>query len=74
MLGGVSCSAWTGVLLRDVLEFVGVKNTSVYVAYYGEDEGTSRGVPIGKAMDGYSMLAWAMNGEALPAYHGLLLI
>lgn len=70
-VGGVSCGEWTGVLLRDVLREVGVKPSAVYVAYYGEDVGGySRGVPVEKALDGHTMLAWGMNGELLPAYHG----
>jgi hypothetical protein len=38
-IGGVSCSNWTGVLLRDVLELAGVNlSSAVYVGWYGEDE------------------------------------
>mmetsp|Transcript_176029 Transcript_176029/g.559170 ORF Transcript_176029/g.559170 Transcript_176029/m.559170 type:complete len:663 (+) Transcript_176029:156-2144(+) len=69
-IGAVGCSEWTGVLLKDVLDSVGVKSSAVYVAYYGEDNFLSRGVPIEKALDGHTMLAWAMNGEPLPAFHG----
>ena len=61
-LGGVSCSNWTGVLLSDLLAHIGVKSSAVFVAYFGEDESTSRGVPLSKAIDGHTMLAWAMNG------------
>ena len=28
------------------------------------------GIPIEKALDDYTMLAWEMNGETLPSYHG----
>jgi len=70
-IGGVGCSNWTGVLLRDVLVDAKVEPSAVYVAYIGEDEGgLSRGIPIQKALDGHTMLAWEMNGVALPAYHG----
>ena len=69
-IGAVGCAEWTGVLLKDVLEAVGVGPGAVFVAYYGEDDFLSRGVPITKALDGHSMLAWAMNGEPLPAFHG----
>ena len=41
-------------LLRDVLRHLGVNSSAVYVAWYGEDESISRGVPIGKALDGPS--------------------
>jgi len=78
-LGAVGCAEYTGVRLRDVLEDAGLEASSVYVAYYGEDlhlSGNtdevpiSRGVPIEKALNGWTLLAWEMNGEPLPAQHG----
>jgi DMSO/TMAO reductase YedYZ molybdopterin-dependent catalytic subunit len=70
-IGGVGCAQWTGVLLKDVLQSAGVKSSAVYVAWYGEDEGgPSRGVPIDAAMNDHTMLAWSMNEEPLPAFHG----
>lgn len=69
-IGGVSCSEWTGVLLKDVLAAVGVKESAVYIGWYGEDDGPSRGIPISAALNGHSMLAWNMNGAAIPPYHG----
>ena len=45
-IGGVSCSEWTGVLLKDVLAAAGVKASAVYIGWYGEDDGPSRGIPI----------------------------
>ena len=78
-LGGVGCALYTGVLLKDVLAAAGVKPSAVYLAYIAEDphlsnapgkDAISRGVPMAKALDGHTMLAWDMNGEALPALHG----
>ncbi len=78
-VGAVGCPEWTGVRLRDVLEFVGVKKDAVYVAYHATDRHLSgdpkkapisRGVPIDKAMEKETLLVWAMNGEDLPALHG----
>jgi DMSO/TMAO reductase YedYZ molybdopterin-dependent catalytic subunit len=78
-MGAVGCSRYTGVVLKDVLESAGIKPTAVYVAYYGEDPHLSgdakaipisRGVPIEKAVDESTLLAWEMNGEPLPAQHG----
>ena len=77
--GAVSCAEWTGVRLRDVLEDVGVKDDAVYIGYYGKDQHLSgdaekvvisRGVPIDKARQDETLLAWAMNGEAIPVAHG----
>lgn len=78
-LGAVGCAEYEGVRLRDVLNAAGVKKSAVYIGYYGEDQHLSRdpnkqpisrGVPIAKALDEHTLLAWQMNGEPLPAYHG----
>jgi DMSO/TMAO reductase YedYZ molybdopterin-dependent catalytic subunit len=78
-VGAVGCAAWTGVRLKDVLQAVGVKSNAVYVAYHGADnhlsgdpnkEPISRGVPISKAMEEESLIAWAMNGENIPWLNG----
>ncbi|MDH4049217.1 MAG: sulfite oxidase [Gammaproteobacteria bacterium] len=78
-VGAVGCPEWTGVRLADVLDYVGVKDDAVYVAYYGADlhlsgdpakSPISRGVPMAKAMEKESLLVWAMNGESIPAIHG----
>ncbi len=78
-LGAVGCSEWTGVRLKDVLESVGLKSNAVYIGYYGADthlsgnadkDAISRGVPIDKAMEDESLIAWAMNGEDIPVLNG----
>ena len=77
--GAVGCPEWTGVRLKDVLEHVGINNDAVYVAYYGADMHASgdptkvpisRGVPLAKALEKESLLAWAMNGEEIPHMNG----
>ncbi|TDB66020.1 sulfite oxidase [Arundinibacter roseus] len=77
--GAVSCAEWTGVRLRDVLEKVGLKPDAVYVGYYGTDihlsgdpgkSTISRGVPMRKALEDETLLAWAMNGADIPLMHG----
>jgi DMSO/TMAO reductase YedYZ molybdopterin-dependent catalytic subunit len=77
--GAIGCPQWTGVRLRDVLEYCGVKDDAVYVAYEGADlhlsgdaskRPISRGVPMVKALEDESMIVWAMNGEPLPLLHG----
>lgn len=77
--GAVGCAAWTGIRLKDVLRDVGVKSNAVYVAYYGKDTHLSgdpdkvvisRGVPIAKAMEDESLIAWAMNGNDIPVLNG----
>jgi len=78
-VGAVGCPQWTGVRLKDVLAAAGVKNTAVYTGHYGNDVHLSgdpekvvisRGVPIEKALDEANLIAWEMNGEAVPPLHG----
>jgi len=77
--GAIGCAAWTGVRLKDVLNEVGIKSDAVYVGYYGRDTHISgdadkvvisRGVPMSKALEDETLIAWAMNGEDLPLYNG----
>ncbi len=77
--GAIGCPEWTGVRLRDVLEHVGMKDDAVYVGYYGADihasgdvskPPISRGVPMRKALEDESLIAWAMNGEDIPLMNG----
>ncbi|MEM6801875.1 MAG: sulfite oxidase [Bacteroidota bacterium] len=77
--GAVGCPKWTGVRLKDVLEDVGIKSDAVYIGYYGKDTHLSgdpdkvvisRGVPMSKALEDESLIAWAMNGEDLPMMNG----
>ena len=77
--GAVGCPEWTGVRLADVLKAAGVKETAVYTGHYGNDvhlsgdeaqEVISRGVPIAKALEEDAVIAWALNGQPLPALHG----
>ena len=77
--GAVGCPEWTGVRLKDVLQHVGIRDDAVYVAYYGADGHASgdvskvpisRGVPIHKALENESLIAWAMNGDDIPPLNG----
>lgn len=78
-IGAVSCASWTGVRLRDILEDVGIKENAVYIGYHAVDEhlsrnpnkeAISRGVPIQKALQDETLLAFQMNGEDIPLVHG----
>ena len=77
--GAVACPQWTGVRLRDVLDDCGVTDEAVYVAYEAADkhlsgdptkQPISRGVPMIKALEAETLIAWAMNGDPLPPLHG----
>ena len=78
-VGAVSCANWTGLRLRDLLEDVGITEKAVYVGYHGADthlsgdatkEPISRGVPLVKALQDETLIAYQMNGKDIPLAHG----
>lgn len=78
-VGAAGCAKWTGVRLRDVLNAAGIKSNAQYIGYYGKDKHLSgdpkkipisRGVPIQKALEPESLIAWEMNGAKLPLLNG----
>lgn len=78
-VGAVHCARWTGVRLKDLLEDVGVADDAVYIGYHGTDrhlsgdinkEPISRGVPIHKAYQPETLVAYKMNDAPIPLVHG----
>lgn len=78
-IGAIACPTFTGVRLRDVLNYCGVNADAQYIGYYGADSHLSgdpdlvpisRGVPMAKAMERESLIAWEMNGEEIPLQNG----
>ncbi|MEQ6124624.1 sulfite oxidase [Pseudotenacibaculum sp. MALMAid0570] len=78
-VGAVHCAKWTGVRLKDILEDVGIKSNAVYIGYHSADihlsgdlskEPISRGVPMSKAMQEETLIAFQMNGKDIPIAHG----
>lgn len=78
-VGAVHCAQWTGIRLKDLLEDVGIKDNAVYVGYHSADihlsgdpnkEPISRGVPISKAMQEETLIAFQLNGKDIPIAHG----
>ena len=78
-VGAVSSAEWTGVRLRDLLEDVGIKDDAVYIGYHAADthlsgdpkkEPISRGMPIAKALQDETLVAFQMNGKDIPLAHG----
>jgi len=75
--GAVGNARWKGVRLRDVLNKAGLKKEAIEIAFDGADTGASpatpdfrKSVPVAKALDENSLLAWEMNGEPLPHMNG----
>jgi len=65
----ISTAKWTGVKLSDILAQAGVKPGATYVVFKATD-GYSVGIPISKAMDPGTILAYHINDVPLPAEHG----
>jgi len=74
--GAVGTARFAGARLADVLKKVGVKATGKYVAINGAEKpvGTQpkfiRNVPLAKALNADTILAYEMNGEPIPVLHG----
>lgn len=75
--GGMGCPRWTGVRLRDVLRAAGIKPNAAHAAGQGGDFGVIataapviRSVPLAKALDENTLVAFAMNDAPLPKVHG----
>lgn len=76
--GAMGNARWRGARLRDVLNRAGVKKDAVEVAFQGQDHGTimqtpqfSKSLPMWKALDDNTILAYEMNGSALPLHNGM---
>jgi sulfite oxidase len=74
--GAVGTARFTGARLADVLKKAGVKATGKYVAVNGADKPVGkqpdfiRNVPLAKALNADTILAYEMNGVPIPALHG----
>jgi sulfane dehydrogenase subunit SoxC len=68
--GLLSCSEWTGVPLRILLEQVGLKPSAKWIVAEGADAGRlARSIPLEKALDDV-LVAYGQNGEALRPEQG----
>jgi DMSO/TMAO reductase YedYZ molybdopterin-dependent catalytic subunit len=77
-IGAVSEAVWSGTSLAHLLSDVEVRDGR-FVVLEGADRGPfggsdgvpfARAVPLEKALDADTMLAWRMNGAPLPIEHG----
>jgi len=65
----MSTAKWTGVRLKDVLAAAGVQPQATYLVFKCSD-GYDVGIPLAKAMDDATILAYEMNDAPLPQAHG----
>ena len=74
--GAVGNARWAGVRLADVLKKAGVKPSARELIFDGVDvpigkmPDFQRGIPLAKATDPNTLLAYEMNGEPLTTAHG----
>lgn len=75
--GAMGNANWTGVRLKDVLDKAGVKSGAVDISFQGLDAPPQAKTPEfvksldpAHAMDGEVMIAYEMNGAALPMLNG----
>jgi len=67
--GLISNAVWKGLPLRDLLDQAGVLSGAARVSLHGVDNYTDT-VPLEKAMEPTTLLAYEMNGVPLPDRHG----
>ncbi len=75
--GAMGNAKWKGVRLKDILDKAGLKATAKQVTFNGLDKPILEATPdfvkaldVEQARDGEVMLAYEMNGEALPMLNG----
>jgi sulfite dehydrogenase (cytochrome) subunit A len=75
--GAMGNARWTGARLKDVLARAGLKKEALEIAFDGADgpvvAGTpdfQKSIPVWKALDENTLIAYGMNGEALPHWNG----
>ncbi len=74
----VGTGEWTGTPLAPLLERAGVRSGAVDVVFTGLDRGVegghaqhyARALPLNEALRPDVLLAWGLNGGALPPQHG----
>jgi len=75
--GAMGCARWKGVRLKDVLDKVGLKKEAIEIVVDGADgpivdktPDFVKSIPVWKALEETTLVAYQMNGEALPHFNG----
>ena len=75
--GAMGCARWKGARLKDLLDKVGIKKEAIEVAFNGADGPVFdktpdfiKSLPLWKAIDESTLVAYEMNGEPLPHFNG----
>jgi hypothetical protein len=75
--GAMGCARWKGARLKDVLNLVGLNKEAVEVVFDGADGPVLdktpdfvKSLPVWKAIEETTLVAYEMNGEPLPHWNG----
>ena len=75
--GAMGCARWKGVRLKDVFDKVGLKKEAIEIVVDGADGPIAdktpdfvKSIPVWKALEETTLIAYQMNGEALPHFNG----
>jgi DMSO/TMAO reductase YedYZ molybdopterin-dependent catalytic subunit len=75
--GAMGCARWKGARLKDILDKVGLKKEAIEVSFEGADGPAInttpdfvKSIPVSKAIDDSTIIAYEMNGQPLPHFNG----
>lgn len=75
--GAMGCARWRGPRLKDILDRIGIRRECIEIALDGADEPVVdktpdyiKSIPIWRAMDESTIIAYEMNGQPLPHFNG----
>jgi DMSO/TMAO reductase YedYZ molybdopterin-dependent catalytic subunit len=75
--GGMGCARWRGARLRDILDRVGIRKEAIEIVLDGADGPVLdktpdfvKSIPMWKAMEETTIVAYEMNGQPLPHFNG----
>src|SRR5664279_4156079 len=75
--GAMGCARWKGAKLKDVLDKVGLKKEAIEISFNGADGPAIdktpdfiKSIPVWKATDEATIIAYEMNGAPLPHFNG----
>jgi len=73
----MGCARWKGARLKDVLDKVGLKKEAIEISFNGADGPAIdktpdfiKSIPVWKATDEATIIAYEMNGAPLPHFNG----
>jgi DMSO/TMAO reductase YedYZ molybdopterin-dependent catalytic subunit len=75
--GAMGCARWKGARLKDILDKVGLKKEAIEIGLNGADGPAInstpdfiKSIPVWKAVDPNTIVAYEMNGQPLPHFNG----